>query len=66
MTAVLAGLFSTIIAVVLGSLAALIGGVVDNVLTSAANFVLTIPAFPLLMVLGGADPARQHRSCWPR
>ncbi len=51
MTAVLAGLFSTIIAVVLGSLAALIGGVVDNVLTSAANFVLTIPAFPLLIVL---------------
>ena len=51
MTAVLAGLFSTMIAVVLGSTAALIGGVVDNVLTSAANFVLTIPAFPLLMVL---------------
>ncbi len=51
MTAVLAGLFSTIIAVILGSTAALIGGVVDNVLTSAANFVLTIPAFPLLVVL---------------
>ena len=51
MTAVLAGLFSTVIAVVLGSTAALIGGVVDNALTSAANFVLTIPAFPLLVVL---------------
>ena len=51
MTAVLAGLFSTIIAVILGALAALVGGVVDNVLTSVANFVLTIPAFPLLIVL---------------
>ncbi len=51
MTAVLAGLFSTVIAVVLGSTAALLGGAVDNILTSAANFVLTIPAFPLLVVL---------------
>ncbi len=51
LTAVLAGLFSTIIAVVLGSIAALVGGVVDTVLTASANFVLTIPAFPLLIVL---------------
>ena len=51
LTAILAGFFSTIIAVLLGSTAALVGGVVDNVLTSIANFVLTIPAFPLLVVL---------------
>ncbi len=51
LTAVLAGLFSTIIAVVLGAMAALVGGVVDTLLTGAANFVLTIPAFPLLIVL---------------
>ena len=51
LTAVLAGLFSTLIAVVLGALAAIVGGVVDNVLTSIANFVLTIPSFPLLIVL---------------
>lgn len=51
MTAVLAGFFSTIIAVVLGSTAALLGGAIDNLLTSIANFVLTIPAFPLLVVL---------------
>ena len=50
-TALLAGLFSSLIAVTLGALAALIGGVVDNVLTSIANFVLTIPGFPLLVVL---------------
>ncbi len=51
LTAVLAGLFSTIIAVVFGAAAALVGGVVDTLLTSAANFVLTIPSFPLLIVL---------------
>jgi ABC-type dipeptide/oligopeptide/nickel transport system permease subunit len=51
MTAVLAGLFSTIIAVALGALAALVGGIVDTLLTAAANFVLTIPSFPLLIVL---------------
>lgn len=51
MVALLAGFFSTIIAVIMGSVAALAGGVVDNVLTSMANFVLTIPAFPLLVVL---------------
>jgi peptide/nickel transport system permease protein len=51
LTAVLTGLFSTLIAVILGSTAALVGGVVDNALTAIANFVLTIPAFPLLVVL---------------
>lgn len=51
LTAMIAGFFSTIIAVLLGSTAALLGGIVDNVLTSIANFVLTIPSFPLLVVL---------------
>lgn len=49
--ALMAGFFSTLIAVVVGALAALVGGVVDNVLTGIANFVLTIPGFPLLVVL---------------
>jgi peptide/nickel transport system permease protein len=51
LTALLAGLFSSLIAVALGATAALMGGVVDNVLTAAANLVLTIPSFPLLVVL---------------
>ena len=51
MTAILAGFFSTLIAVVLGAGAAVVGGFVDNALTSFANFVLTIPSFPLLVVL---------------
>jgi peptide/nickel transport system permease protein len=54
--ALLAGLFSTAIAVVLGSLAALLGGMVDRVLTAVANFVLTIPSFPLLIVLAALIP----------
>lgn len=50
-TALLAGLISTAIAVLFGMLAALVGGVVDRVLTSIANFILVIPRFPLLVVL---------------
>jgi peptide/nickel transport system permease protein len=50
-TAVLAGFFSTLIAIVLGASAGLLGGAVDRVFTTAANFVLTIPGFPLLVVL---------------
>jgi len=50
-TALLAGLLATLIAVPLGALAALIGGAVDTALTAIANFMLTIPTFPLLMVL---------------
>jgi peptide/nickel transport system permease protein len=50
-TALLAGLFSTVIAFSLGSLAALIGGLVDRTLVAIANFVLVIPRFPLLVVL---------------
>jgi peptide/nickel transport system permease protein len=51
LVAVLAGLFSTLIAVIMGSLAALLGGIADRLMVSSANFVLTIPQFPLLVVL---------------
>lgn len=50
-TAVEAGLLATLIAVSLGSVAGLIGGRVDQVITAVANFILTIPSFPLLIVL---------------
>jgi peptide/nickel transport system permease protein len=50
-TALSAGLLSTLIAVSLGALAALLGGVIDTVITAMANLVLTIPSFPLLVVL---------------
>ncbi len=50
-TSVQAGLFSTVIAVVLGSLAALGGSRIDGILNAIANLILTIPNFPLLLVL---------------
>ncbi len=53
MVAFLAGLMSTGIAVVLGSLSALAGGWVDQLIMGIADIVLTIPHFPLLAVLAG-------------
>lgn len=50
-TSIQAGLFATAIAVVLGSAAGLLGGIVDQLLSALANFILTIPGFPLLIVL---------------
>jgi peptide/nickel transport system permease protein len=44
-------LFATILAVVLGSAAALLGRFVDSIITAAANFILTITSFPLLLVI---------------
>jgi peptide/nickel transport system permease protein len=46
-----AGLATTIVAVILGSLAGLLGGLIDQVLSALSNFFLTIPTFPLLLVL---------------
>lgn len=46
-----AGLLTTIIAVILGSLAGLLGGLVDQIFSALSNFILTIPSFPLLLVL---------------
>ena len=50
-TAFLAGFLSTVIAVTFGSLAAFVRGTVDTVIVAIANLVLTIPQFPLLIVL---------------
>lgn len=50
-TSIMAGVFATVIAVVLGSLSALLGGVVDQIFSAIANFILTVPTFPLLLVL---------------
>ena len=48
----LAAAISTVIAIVLGSLAAYLGGWVDSVVVSAADVALTIPTIVLLAVLG--------------
>ncbi len=52
-TSVQAGVITTVIAVILGAVAALIGGLLDQILNAIANFILTIPQFPLLVVLAG-------------
>lgn len=51
LTSLAAGLFATILAVVLGSAAALLGRFVDAIITAVANFILTVPSFPLLLVI---------------
>ncbi|MBL8132737.1 MAG: ABC transporter permease [Anaerolineae bacterium] len=51
LTSIQAGILATGIAVILGSAAGLLGGAVDQAITTVANFILTIPAFPLLIVL---------------
>ncbi len=48
---VTAGFLSTVIGVTFGTLAGFIGGWVDNVIIAITDFVLTIPRFPLLVVL---------------
>ncbi len=53
MTAVIGGVISTMIALVFGSVAALLGGPVDSVLTALTNLILAVPRFPLLVVLAG-------------
>ncbi|MCQ3930234.1 MAG: ABC transporter permease [Chloroflexi bacterium] len=59
-TSIEAGLIATLIAVVVGALAAMIGGVVDQVLSAIANFILTIPQFPLLLVLASILSFSNH------
>jgi peptide/nickel transport system permease protein len=51
--AFMAGAISTLIAVILGSLSALAGGTMDSAIMALADIVLTIPQFPLLIVLAG-------------
>lgn len=42
---------STVIAVVFGALAAYLGGTLDSMVVQVTDFVLTVPTFPLLLVL---------------
>jgi peptide/nickel transport system permease protein len=49
--ALLTGILATLIAVTVGSFSAFIGGTVDSVLMELVNIWITIPKFPLLIVL---------------
>jgi len=48
----IAGFFSTLIAVSFGSLAAVVGGKVDSLISGAADFWLTIPHIPIIVLVG--------------
>ncbi len=50
-TSIEAGIMTTAIAVIFGATAALLGGIIDQLLSALSNFILTIPQFPLLLVL---------------
>jgi peptide/nickel transport system permease protein len=49
--AFLAGIMTTLIAVIVGSISAFLGGWVDSLLMEIVNIWLTVPHFPLLAVL---------------
>jgi len=51
--AALTALLTILIAVTLGSLAAVVGGGADSLINAAGELVITIPHFPLLLVLAG-------------
>ena len=53
LTALIGGVISTVIALFLGSIAALTGGILDSALTAVTNLILAIPRFPLLVVMAG-------------
>ena len=48
----IAGFFSTLIAVTFGSIAAVVGGKVDSLISGATDFWLTIPHIPIIVLLG--------------
>jgi peptide/nickel transport system permease protein len=59
-TSIQAGLLATVIAFVLGAIAGLLGGIVDQLLSAISNFILTIPQFPLLLVLASVLSFSNH------
>ena len=49
--AVVAGLFATVLSVIVGVSAAYLGGVADEVLSMITNVFLVLPTFPLIIIL---------------
>jgi peptide/nickel transport system permease protein len=49
--AVVAGLFATVLSVIVGVSAAYLGGIADDVLSMITNIFLVIPTFPLIIIL---------------
>jgi len=51
LTAFLAAIFTTGVAILIGMLAGLQGGMVDAVLMLMTNVILTVPSFPVMMII---------------
>ena len=51
--ALVAGLFATVLSVIIGVSAAYLGGVPDELLSMLTNVFLIIPTFPLIIILSG-------------
>jgi peptide/nickel transport system permease protein len=51
--ALIAGLFATVLSVIIGVSAAYLGGVADELLSMLTNIFLIIPTFPLIIILSG-------------
>lgn len=49
--AVVAGLFATVLSVIVGVSAAYLGGIADDILSMITNIFLVIPTFPLIIIL---------------
>ncbi len=49
--ALIAGLFATVVSVLIGVSAAYLGGIADEVLTMITNIFLVLPTFPLIIIL---------------
>ena len=49
--ALIAGLFATVLSVLIGVSAAYLGGIADDVLTMITNIFLVLPTFPLIIIL---------------
>jgi len=51
--ALIAGLFATVLSVIIGVSAAYLGGIADELLSMLTNIFLIIPTFPLIIILSG-------------
>jgi len=51
-TAAMAGVFTVLIALFIGSIAGFVGGITDIILMRITDVFLTIPSFPVMMILG--------------
>jgi len=62
LTAFLAAIFTTGVAILIGMLAGLQGGMVDAVLMLMTNVILTVPSFPVMMIIAVVFKVRDPAS----